>query len=113
MVRVTKISKSTKPKSIKKSIKKPSLRKNLPKKNKSNFDSVIKDICSLFNDYGEADYIGEPVSLIEHSLQAANEAAKSVKKSGRKDDELILGSLFHDLGHIIAIADEERGIRVV
>ena len=26
---------------------------------------------------------------------------------------MVLGSLFHDLGHIIAIADEKRGIRVV
>ena len=28
----------------------------------------IEEIFSLFNDFGEADYIGEPVSLIDHSL---------------------------------------------
>ena len=26
---------------------------------------------------------------------------------------MILGSLFHDIGHIIAIADEKNGVRVV
>ena len=44
-------------------------------------DAIINDIISLFNDFGKADYIGEPVSLIEHSLQAANEASKAVKKT--------------------------------
>ena len=46
-------------------------------------------------------------------MQAANEAINKLRKLNKKDDELVLGSLFHDLGHIIAIADEKRGIKVV
>ena len=37
-------------------------------------ENKIKQIIDLFNDFGSADYIGEPVSIIEHSLQAAYEA---------------------------------------
>ena len=33
---------------------------------------TIDKIFDLFNSFGTADYIGEPVSIIEHSLQAAN-----------------------------------------
>ena len=31
---------------------------------------------SLFEDYGSQDYIGEPMSIAEHSTQAAQAAAK-------------------------------------
>ena len=78
-------------------------------KNKTpSLKQVIKNIVDLFKSFGEADYIGEPVSIIEHSLQAAYCAQKA-----KCDEEMILGSLFHDIGHIIAIADEKKGIRVV
>ena len=55
-------------------------------------------ILKLFKDHADSDYIGEPVSIIAHSLQAGYLASQSE----RADDELILGSLFHDVGHVVA-----------
>jgi predicted HD phosphohydrolase len=48
-----------------------------------------------FRAAAEADYIGEDVSQLDHSLQCATLAMK------QNDDELILASLLHDIGHIV------------
>src|SRR5262245_40111774 len=42
----------------------------------------------------KTDYIGEPVSQLEHALQCAYFA----EHSGHSD-EVVLASLFHDIGH--------------
>jgi len=54
----------------------------------------VKEIFNLYQQYGEDDYIGEPVSQIEHMCQAADFA----KEEGF-DDEVILAAFFHDIGH--------------
>ena len=51
-------------------------------------------ILSLYDKYGQADYIGEPVSQLEHMVQCAMLAEKE-----GYDDETILAAFFHDLGH--------------
>lgn len=56
---------------------------------------MLKHLFSLYEKYGKADYIGEPVSQIEHMSQAAQLAMKEVY-----DDEVILAAFFHDIGHI-------------
>jgi phosphonate degradation associated HDIG domain protein len=43
----------------------------------------------------QPDYIGEPVSQIEHMCQAAQLA-----EAEGYDDEVILASFFHDIGHL-------------
>jgi putative nucleotidyltransferase with HDIG domain len=43
------------------------------------------------------DYIGEPVSQLEHALQCA-----ALAKSARAPDREVLAALFHDVGHLIA-----------
>lgn len=53
------------------------------------------EILSLYQDYGDQDYIGEPVSQIEHMCQCAQLAEKE-----NYDDEVILAAFFHDIGHL-------------
>ena len=55
-------------------------------------------IALLFQLHANADYIGEPVSILEHSWQAY-EAAK-------KDDaptKVQVASLLHDVGHMLGM----------
>src|SRR5215475_2241942 len=57
---------------------------------------VVNEIFSLYENYGAADYIGEPVSQIEHMCQAAQLAEEE-----GYDDEVILAAFFHDIGHLL------------
>ena len=52
-------------------------------------------IITLYENFGDNDYIGEPVSQIEHMCQCAQLA----EASGR-DEEMILAAFFHDIGHL-------------
>jgi|SRR6185312_1479072 len=56
---------------------------------------VAKEIIGLYKSYGNEDYIGEPVSQIEHMCQCAQIAEKR-----NYDDEVILAAFFHDIGHL-------------
>lgn len=60
-----------------------------------NPDSVVNEIFSLYEKYGDEDYIGEPVSQLEHMSQAA-----SLAEEEGYDDEVILAAFFHDIGHL-------------
>ncbi len=60
-----------------------------------NTQNTIDEIFALYEKYGDADYIGEPVSQIEHMSQSAQLAI-----AGGFDDEVILAAFFHDIGHI-------------
>jgi len=58
---------------------------------------VIRRIRTLFDTFGSGDYIGDPVSILQHSLQAAALAA-----AARPDDEeYIAAALLHDIGHML------------
>lgn len=58
-------------------------------------EEVVNEIFSLYEKFGNEDYIGEPVSQIEHMSQSAQLAIKE----GFSDD-VILAAFFHDIGHI-------------
>jgi phosphonate degradation associated HDIG domain protein len=58
---------------------------------------IIEEVFSLYILHGDEDYIGEPVSQLEHMLQAGELA----RKEGF-DDEVILAAFFHDIGHLLA-----------
>ena len=58
-------------------------------------EQVAEEIFSLYEKYGSADYIGEPVSQIEHMAQAAQWAQKE-----GFGEEVVLAAFFHDIGHI-------------
>jgi putative nucleotidyltransferase with HDIG domain len=57
---------------------------------------TVDDIIKLFEEFGDEDYIGEPVSKKVHSIQAALLAEKE-----GYDNYSIIGALLHDIGHLI------------
>jgi phosphonate degradation associated HDIG domain protein len=58
--------------------------------------AVATQIIQLFQERGDAAYLGEPVSQTEHALQAAWAAEKA-----GADSSLIAAALLHDLGHLL------------
>jgi 2-amino-1-hydroxyethylphosphonate dioxygenase (glycine-forming) len=58
-------------------------------------NSIVNEIFELYEKHGSEDYIGEPVSQIEHMCQAAQLA-----EAEGYPDEVILGAFFHDIGHL-------------
>lgn len=69
----------------------------------SKVDSIVDEIFALYTKYGDEDYIGEPVSQLEHMSQAAQLAIDS-----GADDEVILAAFFHDIGHICVQKNESN-----
>ncbi len=55
---------------------------------------TVNEIFDLYQQYGDEDYIGEPVSQVEHMCQAAELA----EAEGYSED-VILAAFFHDIGH--------------
>ena len=68
-------------------------------------ESIVDEVFSLYTKYGDADYIGEPVSQLEHMSQSAQLAMDE-----GFDDEVVLASFFHDIGHICAMSNEENNM---
>lgn len=70
-------------------------------------EQVVQRIHILYQSYGEIDYIGEPVSILEHSLQggyfAMREIESTSSSSSSHDEEFILAALFHDIGHVLGL----------
>ena len=56
----------------------------------------IADIESLFAEKGGRQYMGEPVTQLEHALQTA-----ALATAAGASDTLIAASLLHDLGHLL------------
>jgi phosphonate degradation associated HDIG domain protein len=72
-----------------------------------NPSQVVDEVFDLYKKFGEADYIGEPVSQIEHMSQSAELAINE-----GFDDEVVLAAFFHDIGHICVMngaSDENMG----
>ena len=69
-----------------------------------NHEQVIAEVFGLYERFGASDYIGEPVSQIEHMSQAAQRAMAE-----DFDDEVVLAAFFHDIGHICADRAENMG----
>ena len=63
-------------------------------------DISVKDrvdtIFSYYEKYGDHDYIGEPVTQIEHMVQAAMFA-----EHDRRSKELVIALFLHDIGHLL------------
>lgn len=70
------------------------------------YKQTANEIMSLYDNYGDEDYDGEPVSQTAHMIQCAMEAM-----ANGADEELILGSFLHDIGHLLKhiSATEEMG----
>lgn len=67
-------------------------------------EQVIAEVFGLYEQHGTSDYIGEPVSQIEHMSQAAQLAMAE-----GFDDEVVLAAFFHDIGHICGQGGENMG----
>jgi phosphonate degradation associated HDIG domain protein len=60
-------------------------------------EQTTNEIFALYTLHGGEDYIGEPVSQLEHMYQMA-----LLAESAGHDDEVILAAFFHDIGHLVA-----------
>ena len=60
----------------------------------SSAEERVDFILSLYRQFGDEDYIGEPVSQLEHMDQCAQLALKE-----GFDEETVLAGYFHDIGH--------------
>ncbi|MFC0181670.1 HD domain-containing protein [Pseudarcicella hirudinis] len=68
----------------------------------SMLEKRVEAIFGLYESYGDTEYIGEPVSVLEHSIQSAQLA-----QQGGYDDDVILAAFFHDIGHLLPIGMDE------
>ena len=62
----------------------------------SKISQRINVIFGLYKSLGHQEYLGEPVSILEHSLQTAHLAEKA-----ECEEEVILAAFFHDIGHLL------------
>jgi phosphonate degradation associated HDIG domain protein len=66
----------------------------------------VSEIMFLYERYGNKDYIGEPVSQIEHMYQCA-----CLAEAAGVDDEVILAAFLHDIGHLCEFAFPEKKLQ--
>ncbi len=64
-----------------------------------------EEIFELYEKFGHLDYIGEPVSQLEHMCQAAQLAELE-----GYDNEVILAAFLHDIGHLLPVHDENESM---
>lgn len=57
--------------------------------------ALIEEVCALLQSGEGKDYIGEPVSQLEHALQCAQLAYDD-----GADEETVIAALLHDIGHL-------------
>lgn len=64
--------------------------------------TVADEILRLFAEKGSASYVGEPVSQLEHALQAG-----SFAQSEGAASHLVVAALLHDIGHLLTDLPED------
>ena len=69
----------------------------------ADIDKAVDHLFDMIINSGEADYIGENVTQLEHMCQTAEYGEEQ-----GNDPEVILGALFHDIGHFCAEYAEEH-----
>ncbi|XVJ49567.1 phosphonate degradation HD-domain oxygenase [Pseudomonas sp. UBT] len=67
-------------------------------------EQAITEVFGVYEQHGTADYIGEPVSQLEHMSQTAQQAMAE-----GFDDEVVLAAFFHDIGHLCSQGGENMG----
>jgi putative nucleotidyltransferase with HDIG domain len=67
----------------------------------SKAQETVSTLFSFIEAQGKGDYIGESLSQVDHSLQAA-----ALAKEAGSDDETVLGALLHDIGRFIPSAGD-------
>lgn len=56
--------------------------------------SIVAFIGDIFERRGGEEYLGEPVTMAQHMLQAA-----AIAENTGQDEQIIVGALLHDIGH--------------
>jgi phosphonate degradation associated HDIG domain protein len=64
--------------------------------------NVTDELLALLDTRGSAAYFGEPVSVLEHGLQAAHFA-----REAGATDELVVAALLHDIGHVLSAPPDD------
>jgi phosphonate degradation associated HDIG domain protein len=72
---------------------------------KDKVDQIIDEVFDLYELHGGEDYIGEPVSQLEHMSQSAQLAVEQ-----GYDDEVVLAAFFHDIGHICVMQNASNSM---
>ncbi len=57
---------------------------------------IIKKIVEIFTEQGGSSYVGEPVTQLEHAIQAALAARRHQARP-----EMVAAALLHDIGHFL------------
>ena len=61
-------------------------------------DASERRLMSLYSDFGHNEYIGEPFTIMEHSVQTAAAA-----RASGESEEVVLSCLLHDVGHLLGL----------
>lgn len=61
-------------------------------------ENVLAELTEIYKAAAHEDYIAEPVSQLEHALQAAQQAMYAFGQKGIDEDNII-AALLHDIGH--------------
>ena len=69
-------------------------------------ETVADEIIRLYQQFGNEDYIGEPVSQIEHMCQCAQLAQQN-----GADADTVLAAFFHDIGHLCEFDKPDAGLQ--
>ncbi len=67
----------------------------MSKHEERSIEARIDEIFGLYERHGGDDYIGEPVSQLEHMTQSA-----LLARTEGYPDEVVLAAFFHDIGHL-------------
>lgn len=57
-------------------------------------ETIVDFIGDIFDRCGDAEYLGEPVTMAQHMLQGA-----TIAENNKMDDDIIVAALLHDIGH--------------
>lgn len=63
---------------------------------------IIDELVAIFDRHGSQAYLGEPVSMAEHMLQAAHAAQREGAPPA-----LVVAALLHDFGHLVHGMDDD------
>lgn len=69
--------------------------------NEADARATVQELFAFIERQGQGDYLGEAVSQLEHSLQAA-----VLAQQAGADEDTILGALLHDVGRFIPAGEK-------
>ena len=64
---------------------------------------IAAQIIGLLESHGGSEYIGEPVTKLEHMVQSA-----MIAEEQQLDEEIVLAAFLHDIGHVCVETSEEN-----